>query len=176
MKRMLTGAGLCVVATCGSAMAQSKDDIIKALHEHTRIGICADADPENFTRVEVGNGMPYKPLFGPQVTDTVYPVKAEYTVHCTQGNRNMRYGEVTEWQVEVRGLFELYRDPFGDLQVADTFEDRAQQWNDAQTDVHCRAKRLAYLTYDPTTGNIVKRREDNTPGYGFCAVRMRAER
>jgi len=35
----------------------------------------------------------------------------------------MRYGEVQKWQVEVRGLFKLYRDSFGDLQGADTFDD-----------------------------------------------------
>ena len=153
----------------------TKAEAQKALDTRTHIGICANADPTVFTSVLTAPAIQYKPPYGAQETRWLYPVKATYTVHCTQGNRNMHYGEVTEWQVEVQGDFRLYRDPFGELQVADNFDNNwswdDQHWDNAHADVRCRAKRLAYDSYDPA-GKLTKRREDPSPGYGDCNVRL----
>jgi hypothetical protein len=160
--------------------ALSKAEAQKAIDTHTRIGICADADPTVFTNVLTAPAIEYKPSSGAQETRWLFPVKASYTVHCTQGNRNMKYGEVAEWQVEVQGDFRIYRDPYGELQVADNFDDNwswdDQHWDNAHADVRCRSKRLAYDTYDPATGKVVKRREDASPGYGDCNVRMTVQK
>ena len=155
--------------------ALSQDDAKRAILARTHVGICANADPTVFTSVLTAPGIQYKPLFGSQETRWLLPVKASYTVHCTQGNRNMHYGEVTEWQVEVQADYRLYRDPYGELQVADNFDDTwswdDQHWDNAHADVRCRAKRLAYDSYDPA-GNLTKRRVDESPGYGDCNVRL----
>jgi hypothetical protein len=93
----------------------------------------------------------------------------------------MHYGEVTEWQVEVQGDFRLYRDPYGQLQVADNFDDTwswdDQHWDNAHADVRCRAKWLSFNTYAPATGKLIRRREDTeSKGYGDCNVRMSVAR
>ena len=127
--------------------ALTQDQAKAAILAHTHIGICANADPTVFTSVLTAPAIQYKPLYGSQETRWLLPVKASYTVHCTQGNRNMHYGPVTEWQVEVQADYRLYRDPYGDLQVADNFDDQwswdDQHWDNAHADVRCRAKRLA---------------------------------
>ena len=155
--------------------ALSKNAAEAAIQKHTRIGICADADPPFFQSLLTAPAVQYKPLFGAQETQWLYPVKASYTVHCTQGNRNMHYGPVREWQIEVSANFRLYRDPFGELQIAD-FEDEFssddQYWSNEKAAVRCRAKSLAFLTYD-AAGTTTKRRVDPTTAFGDCAVRLR---
>ena len=156
--------------------ALSKDDAPKALLARTHIGICANPDAPVFQSVQTAPGIAYKPLFGSQETRWLLPVKADYTVHCTQGNRNMHYGPVTEWQVEVHGDFRLYRDPYGDLQVANDFDSDwswdDQHWDNAHADVRCRAKKLAMVTYDPASGTVTKREPVDSKGYGDCNVRL----
>ena len=175
----LLAAAPLLQAQSGAPPALSKADAQKVIDTRTHIGICANADPTVFTTILTAPAIQYKPAYGAQETRWLYPVKATYTVHCTQGNRNMRYGEVTEWQVEVQGDFRLYKDPFGELQVADNFDSDwdwdDQHWNNAHADVRCRAKRLAYDTYDPS-GKLTKRREDNSPGYGDCNVRLAVQK
>jgi hypothetical protein len=154
----------------------TREQATTTLEEQTKIAMCADADPAVFMHVQIGTPIRYKPVYGAVETDWLYPVLVDYAVHCTQGNRNMRYGEVEEWHVEVHGDFRLYKDHYGNLQVANAFDSDYygdnQYWNNAQASVRCRAKRLAYLTYD-TSGNVIKRRDNDTPGYGDCAVRLR---
>lgn len=177
---MRTVAAVVVLGTCGTAVAAGPAALSKAeaqatIDARTHIGICANADPTVFTSVLTASAIEYNPRSGAQETKWLYPVKATYTVHCTQGNRNMHYGEVTEWQVEVQGDFRLYRDPYNELQVADNFDGDwswdDQHWDNAHADVRCRAKRLAYVSYDPA-GKVTKRREDVSQGYGDCNVRM----
>ncbi len=164
-----------LVAQSGAPAALSKAEAQKVIDTRTHIGICANADPTVFTSVLTAPAIQYKPPYGSQETRWLYPVKASYTVHCTQGNRNMHYGEVTEWQVEVQADYRLYKDPYGELQVADNFDSDwswdDQHWDNAHADVRCRAKRLAFDSYDPA-GKLTKRREDTSPGYGDCNVRM----
>lgn len=184
MKRIvLSATALCLIAAPYTAFAAppvgnaalSKAEAQKTIDARTHIGICANADPTVFTNVVTAPAIQYKPVFGAQETRWLYPVKATYAVHCTQGNRNMHYGEVVEWHVEVQADFRLYRDAYGELQVADDFDSDwswdDQNWDNAHADVRCRAKRLAFNSYDPS-GKLTKRREDSTPGYGDCNVRI----
>lgn len=156
----------------------NKQDASAAIVKLTRIGLCAQADPPVFSSVLTAPAVEYKPASGIQETKWIYPVKAEYTVHCTQGNRNMKHGEVMEWQVEVRAYYRFYRDPFGELQIVNTFDSdygSNQDWKSADTDVHCRDKRLAYLTYDPS-GKVTNRRVDDSTAYGDCSVRVNTDK
>lgn len=184
MKRIaFFAATLCLIASGSSLFAASpadhpplsKAEAQKIIDTRTRIGICANADPTVFTNVVTAPAIQYKTSDGAEETRWLYPVKAAYTIRCTQGNRNMRYGEVSEWQVEVRGDFRLYRDPYGEWQVVDSFDSDSsaddQYWDDAHADVHCRAKRLSYNSYD-TSGNLTNRREVSSPAYSDCDVRL----
>jgi hypothetical protein len=172
---LLSSASLALAQSSPAALSRAEAQ--KTIDTRTHIGICANADPTVYSSVETAPAIPYKPSSGAQETRWLYPVKASYTVHCTQGNRNMHYGEVMEWQVEVQADFRLYRDPHGELQVADNFDDTwdwdDQHWDNAHADVRCRAKRLSFNTYDPATGKLLKRREDtDNKAYGDCNVRM----
>lgn len=164
-------------------------DAEKTIATHTHIGGCTNSDAPVFTGTRTGTPTEYKLATGSQETRWLFPVKVHYTVHCTSGNRNMHYGEVEDLSTEVKGEFRLYRDPYGDLQVADNLEGvwfwydvsdlNNQGWNDPHYDVHCRDQRTAYNTYDPSTGKLVKSRPDpyaNPNTYGKCSVRLTVEK
>lgn len=167
----------------------SVSDAEKTIATHTHIAGCSNSDAPVFTGTRTGTPTEYKLAHGSQETRWLYPVKVHYTVHCTSGNRNMRHGEVEDLSTEVKGEFRLYRDPYGELRVADNLEGfwywydlndwNNQGWDDSRYDVHCRDQRMAYNTYDPSTGKLVKTRPDpnlNPNIYGKCSVVLNVDK
>ena len=137
----------------------------------TRIGMCNDDQQYSFTSVEVAPPVSRPPEYDAPPT-LVYPVRVRYTVDCTQGNHNMRYGAVEEHHTEVAGTFGFYLDSFKAWKMrASSDLDEDQHWDDADVEIRCRSQRLAYLTYD-SSGKLIKRRPDTHPEvWGDCGVR-----
>ncbi len=175
--KLVLGAVFTVAAVAqgGGPPALSQAEARSAILERTHIGICAKADPAVFTSVLTAPAIQYKVSTGSQETRWLYPVKASYTVHCTQGNPKRVGDNVYEWQIEVQADYRLYKDPYSQLQVADNFDSDwswdDQYWNDAHADVRCRAKLLSTVQYD-ASGNVSKRTEGAGKAYGDCNVRM----
>ena len=175
-KLMLAAAfTLTGVAQGGGPPALSQAEAKTAITERTHIGICRVPDPTVFTSVLTAPAIQYKVSTGSQETRWLYPVKASYTVHCTQGNPKRVGDDVFEWQIEVQADYRLYKDPYGQLQVADNFDSEwswdDQYWNDARADVRCRAKLISTVQYD-ASGKVSKRTEGTSNAYGDCNVRM----
>ncbi|HMG02282.1 MAG TPA: hypothetical protein VK596_04060, partial [Edaphobacter sp.] len=88
-------------------------DAKKLIQSLTRIGICNDDQRYDFTSVQLAPAVKRIVDFSSKAT-LVYPVRAHYTVDCTTGNHNMRYGEVEERHVEVAATYTFFRDEFGE--------------------------------------------------------------
>lgn len=146
-------------------------DAKKLIQSLTRIGICNDDQRYDFTSVQLAPAVKRIVDFSSKAT-LVYPVRAHYTVDCTTGNHNMRYGEVEERHVEVAATYTFFRDEFGEWTILNSYFDGDQYWSDTQSDLRCRAQRTAYLTYD-ASGAVGKRRATDTHDWGDCGVRAK---
>jgi hypothetical protein len=158
-----------------AAFPQGKDPLTqdqaqKLIPSLTRIGGCQPDEQYDFHSVLTAPAENRKISFGQIDPTRVYAVRTSYGVHCTEGNHNMKYGEVTEWHFDVQGNLYFYQDEFKTWQLLESGLDDTQYWKDPTQNIRCRAKRLAYLTYD-AKGQVIKRRLDpDTTTYGDCTV------